>query len=122
MHVYDSVTKTMSIVMKGAEPIEIRQTEVSIVDMSLDMTAESDFFDEDLISRIAALLGIPMSKIRVVEAIGENDVDRRRRDTAPGETIIRIEIGENPKAVINESPRTVVSEDDDTVSSNSETG
>ena len=40
---------------------------------------EDDFFEENIVRNLAALLGIPMNKVRVVEIISAGGKRRRRR-------------------------------------------
>ena len=119
-------SRTLSVTVKG-EPLEIRQTEVSVLELGVEMSAESDFFDEDLIVRLAAALNVPLSNIRVVEVINENDVRRRRRNVADHLTMLAVEIGAAPTAVLNDttsysSTSSSSDDDDNSMGSSTETG
>ena len=132
MHLYDQTTRTMSLTVKGPAPIEIRQTEVAMLEVGVEMVSETNFFDEDLIVRLSQALGIPLSNIRIVQAVSENDRRRRRRsivntiitDATGSEelTYLSVEIGENPAPRREPDVFTVSTENEVTLSSDTETG
>ena len=62
-----SLLYTMSQVVKGPTPVEIRTAPVVQVAVDLDVSLD-DFFDpDDLISRLAFVLKIDPSTIRIVK-------------------------------------------------------
>lgn len=65
--------------------------EVVIVSISLPPMTIDDFFGPNVVSNIAAFLGVPANKIRIVDIVRETG-NRRRR--AEGGTTLNIEIGE----------------------------
>ena len=77
----------------------VKQTEVTMLEIEVESTSQDEsFFNGDLILRLAARLNISLSDIRVVEAINENDIDRRKRSTS-GKIKLNIEIGRSPNKI-----------------------
>ena len=56
-----------------------------------------DFFEENLVQNLAALLGIDKSRIRVMNVISA-DSSRRRRST--DDMVVEVEIGDPPATTI----------------------
>ena len=52
-----------------------------------------DFFKEQIVSNLAALLGIDVSRIRFVDVVKSEDgtLKRKRRDTTPEVTFIEVQ-------------------------------
>ena len=106
VHVYDEHSRTMTITVKGPQNVVIAQTEVAMIQIGMDMMTEDEFFEAELVTRLAELLGVPLANVRVVEAINENLVrDRRASDSSNsnsgsqsgnGKLVVYIEIGEQP--------------------------
>ena len=71
-HIYDELTRTMTITAKGPTSVDIRQTEVAMVQVGEDMMTENEFFGVDLVSLYAELLGMWRANIPVVDVITEN--------------------------------------------------
>ena len=96
---YDRGLKRLYILIRGDSRYEIRTTPVIQVSLSLSVANANDFFDsERLAQNIAFILGIPESKIRVVEVVRET---LRRKRQAEGSVEVSIEIGDEP--AINET-------------------
>ena len=121
LHVYDLVTKILSLKMKGSEPVIIRQTEVSMLSIEVGVEMGGDFFaEEDLLLKLAAHYNIPLSSIRIVQAVNENDV-RKRRDGSSTMTI-SLEFGDSPKKKVVQKPSQVTYDDGTSSSENSDKG
>ena len=119
VHVYDLTTRTLSLKIRYSEPIVIRQTEVSMLSIEVGVEMSDDFFAEDLILKLAAQFNIPLANIRIVQAVNENDV-RKRRDGAELLTV-DLEFGDSPskKVSLDNLPVSTGRDNDD---SNSEKG
>ena len=100
----------------------IKQTEVTMLEVEVESVAMDDsFFNGDLILRLAARLNIPLSDIRVVEAVNENDFDRRKRSTG-GKVKLAIEIGQSPNKVSKFVPAPFTDTTSDTSTTSDEKG
>lgn len=64
--------------------------EVVVVSLTMPPMTIDDFFGENIVNNLAIFLGVPASKIRIVDVVRETS--KRKRDTAG--TSIQIEIGE----------------------------
>lgn len=64
--------------------------EVVLVSLTLPPMTIDDFFGEKVVENLAAFLGIPPEKIRIVDVISEA-TNRRKRDVSG--TTIQFEIG-----------------------------
>ena len=101
---YNRTSKKLFIVVRGSDPITIRTTPVVQVSLTVSVTVD-DFFEENLVSNLAFLLDIPMSKIRIVSVISESSRRKRATDSTP--TMIEIEIGDPPESeVVDAQPET----------------
>ena len=97
LNFYHAAKKTLKLYVKGGMDHMIKQTEVTMLEVEVDSVSMDDsFFNGDLILRLAARLNIPLSDIRVVEAVNENDFDRRKRSTTGEKVKLAIEIGQSP--------------------------
>ena len=97
---YDSTTKRLYIRIGCGRTVRIYTVPRIVLNFDLTVTVDS-FFDESmLIGNIAALLGIPENKIRMVEVTSEAGAGRRRRkrDSPDGTVLLFfvIEISEVP--------------------------
>ena len=92
---YDRDEKKLYITIKGSSPIEIRTQPVIQVSLELSVSP-TDFFDPDrLVENLAFLLGIPSTKIRIVNVIRET-ISRRKRQTGSDTVTVDFEIGNTP--------------------------
>lgn len=57
-----------------------------------------EFFNENLLENLIALLGIDRSKIRIVDVVSESSSRRRRKRSSSGVYQVSIEIGDPPLA------------------------
>ena len=94
---YDRDTMQLYIVIRGNETVKsfrIKTRPVIMLSLTLSVTVD-EFFDEDnLVRNIALLLGIPNNKIRIVNVVRETQ-NRRKRQTMATQTI-DFEIGNQP--------------------------
>ena len=68
MNIFDRVTSKLSVVSLGPTPVVVSQTPSVVLSMGLIINDVQDVFnDEDVLYNIAAILGIPPSKIRIVK-------------------------------------------------------
>ena len=121
LNVYSSHARTLSLTIKGHVTVEIKETEVALIELEVGSVNEFDFFDDDLILHLALILGIPSSNIRIVEAVSENS--RRRRDVSTqyqrynhtdANMIYLIEIGQNPPMMLEKKETTFSTMNDKT--------
>jgi hypothetical protein len=85
------------VVKGGTNTIHLKRADVIVVAMGFPAIKMEDFFKDDLIvNNIAALLGIPIEKIRVLDVVSESSVVRRRRSTEEGGITVTFEIGDEP--------------------------
>ena len=76
------------VVLRGPGVVEVRQQPVVVLKMGF--VAEADFFESDVLNRLADLLEISPSQLRVVSVVREaSRRRRRRRETAQTE----VEVG-----------------------------
>ena len=91
---YDRDTKQLYITMKGSYMYRIVTRPVIMLSLTLQVTVE-EFFDEDnLVRNLALLLGIPNNKIRIVNVVRETQSRRKRQGTQT--QTIDFEIGNQP--------------------------
>lgn len=94
---YDRDTMQLYIVIRGNQTVKsfkIRTRPVIMLSLTLSVTVD-EFFDEDnLVQNIALLLGIPNSKIRIVTVVRETQ-KRRKRQAMEMQTI-NFEISNQP--------------------------
>lgn len=82
-------------IVKGSiVAITLKRSEVIIVAFGLPGMSEDEVFGSNIVSNLAALLNIPLDKIRIVQIVASSGT-RKRRST--GVTLI-LEIGEEPTA------------------------
>ena len=98
---YDRSTKTLSITLTGASPIEIHTSPLIQISMFLAPITVDEFFGENLRTNLAALLNIDKRRIRVVNVIAE-DSRRRKRATDNGGIQVNFEIGTLPSTTVEE--------------------
>ena len=92
---FDRDTKTLWVLVKGPEPIEIRTTAVVMVSFGVPAVNLRDFYENgNLVKNLAALLNVDPSQIRVVKVIREGT--QRRRLLAAGQSGVDMEIGPQP--------------------------
>lgn len=68
--------------------VDVIIKEVVMVSLSMPPMTIDDFFGENIVNNLAAFLGVPANKIRIVNVIRETS---RKRET--GGTTVEIEIG-----------------------------
>ncbi|XP_038045747.1 fibrocystin-L-like [Patiria miniata] len=116
---FDHDTKTLWVLVRGPEPVEIRTTAVVMVSFGVPAVSVDDFYENgNLVNNLAALLNLDPSQIRVVEVVREGS--RRRRRLAQGESGVSLEIGPQPRQEIEPPGEEVSTEAPTTVSPGSE--
>ena len=98
---YDRSTKTLSITLTGASPVEIHTSPLIQISMFLAPITVDEFFGENLRTNLATLLNIDRRRIRVVNVIAE-DSHRRKRATDNGGIQVNFEIGTLPSTTVEE--------------------
>ena len=95
-NLYTHETRTLSVVVRGPVPIDIKENEVSMIELGVSESVESSYYDNNLIVHLAKTLGIPLSHIRVVHAVSEKS--RKKRDVSQSDDtiIVLIEVGNYP--------------------------
>ena len=86
------------ILIRGSDMIRVTRSKVVIVSFSLPFMSPEEFFDEEnIVTAIAAILDIPLTKLRIVTVVREQPSTggRRKRETGSG-TTVQIEIGDPP--------------------------
>ena len=94
---YDRDTQQLYIVIRGNETVKsfkIRTRPVIMLSLTLSVSVDEFFDEENLVRNIALLLGIPNSKIRIVSVVRETQ-KRRKRQAMETQTI-DFEIGNQP--------------------------
>ena len=94
---YDRDTKQLYIVIRGNETVKsfrIKTRPVIMLSLTLQVTIDQFFSEENLVNNIALLLGIPNNKIRIVNVVRETQTRRKRQSTAT--QTIDFEIGNQP--------------------------
>ena len=122
MNIYDPEAKSLIFTVMGSSPHVVKQTEVRMIELEVDETVimSESFYEEDLILNLANRLNIPLSDIRIVEAVNENDVQRAKRSMT-GTVKIEIEIGRSPSKT-NEFVPKPYTEDTSETSTDTEKG
>ncbi|XP_048575327.1 fibrocystin-L-like isoform X2 [Nematostella vectensis] len=83
--------KMLHFLLKGKEFVEIQTTPVIQLSLSLKAVSVDDFFKENLVNNLAALLDIDKSMIQVMDVVSAS---KRRRRRATGETTFIIVISD----------------------------
>lgn len=91
----DRNARLLYFVLKGSEDVILKRANVVLVSFGLPAMSEDDFYNTNLIENLAAMLNIPLNRVRVVEIISESSTGRRKRRNADSTTVI-LEIGEDP--------------------------
>ena len=94
----DRVEKLLYFNVKGDEKIILKRANVIIVQLWLPDIKLEDFYSEFIVRNIAALLGVPANKVRILKAISGDSGDSgdRRKRQAEGGMELQIEIGDEP--------------------------
>ncbi|XP_033119895.1 fibrocystin-L-like [Anneissia japonica] len=93
---FDRDWKILWVLLRGSKPLDIITSPVVMVTVGVAPVDVDDFYEENLVSNLASLLGIDDSQIRVVDVVREGG--RRRRST---EIEVEIEIGDTPSITSN---------------------
>ena len=91
---YDRETRKLYITIKGNYTYRIKTRPVIMLSLTLQVTVEEFFDEENLVRNLALLLGIPNNKIRIVNVVRETQ-NRRKRQAEQMQTI-DCEIGNQP--------------------------
>ena len=91
---YDRDTKQLYITIKGNYTYRIKTRPVIMLSLTLQVSLEEFFDEENLVRNLALLLGIPNNKIRIVNVVRETQNRRKRQDSQM--QTIDFEIGNQP--------------------------
>lgn len=81
--------------MKGSVPVEIRTPPVIQISLNVAVTVE-EFFLSNLISNLAFVLKIDVSRIRVVNIVAENSAVKRDTLSDGASNTVTLEFGDPP--------------------------
>ncbi|XP_066933159.1 fibrocystin-L-like [Clytia hemisphaerica] len=98
---FDTQSMLLHMVIKGKGEFIIKTQNVILVNFafSQESLTEDEFFGENIVNNLAAFLGIPNEKIRVMEIVSASS-ERKRRTTEDSQlTTITLEIGDSPSFV-----------------------
>ncbi|XP_033759141.1 fibrocystin-L-like [Pecten maximus] len=98
---YDWDKQQLYVLIRGSDPVEIKMDKLILVSLTLPPMTVNQFFLENLIGNVAALLNINKDKIKVVRVVSEASKRRKKRETQPD--IITFAIGNEPAASISNS-------------------
>jgi hypothetical protein len=101
---YNRVEKKLYIIIRGREPVRIVTTSVIQLGIDLPPVTVTEFFEVNLITNLALLLGIPTNRIRIVNVVSEGGTRKRQTET----TRVEIEIGDAPSDTITTDDGTTV--------------
>ena len=101
---YDRSSLTMYFVVKGDAKIKLETTMVIQLRFDLASITVDTFFEENIVSNIALLLGIPESKIRITNIVGIPRITRRQIQSLATNVTLEIEIGDPPQNMTNVPP------------------
>ncbi|CAL4062252.1 unnamed protein product, partial [Meganyctiphanes norvegica] len=90
--------KLLHFVVKGGQVIDVKTTPAIVVSTGL-VIEEGNFFDEDVVKKLALLLGVPLENIRVVNVIREDSQLRVTNEYVE----LEIEIASSPSNNLNAS-------------------
>ena len=96
---YNRDLQMLYIMVRGAEPVDIRTAPVVMVTFGVPASHLDDFYEEDLVNNLVGYLDIDESQIRIVDVIAE-DSARRRRAAGEDEFEVAFEIGNGPSMTI----------------------
>ena len=104
LNIYNQDMKTLSVALKSSRPLVIQQSAVIMVQLGFNSVDIDSFFEENLVLNIATVLNLKPSQIRVVNAVNEDTLSRKKRDInmhrarATEEIIVFVvEIGDPPR-------------------------
>lgn len=110
---YDRDTRQLYIIIKGNYTYKIRTRPVIMLSLTLQVSLEEFFDEENLVRNLALLLGIPNNKIRIVNVVRETQNRRKRQDSEM--QTIDFEIGNQPgEEVVTATPGNVTEEVNET--------
>ncbi len=96
----DAKTYMVWVLIDGPQTVNIFQRPVIFVSFSMPALTEAEFFDDaNIVNNLAQFLGIPKSRIKVVNIVNANTGSSRRR-RANDEVTIDIEISPEPSGVV----------------------
>ena len=104
LNIYNQETKTLSVAVKSDNPIVVQQSAVILVQLGFYSVDIDSFFEENLVLNIAMVLNLDPSQIRVVNAVNEDTLTRRKRSlnvrkprAVSDQVIYDVEIGDPPQ-------------------------
>ena len=93
---FDTNTGLLYLIVGGSKPYNVTMKPIILLGMGVSVSVD-DFYGKDVVSALATLLGVSQDRVRVVDAVNENDARRRKR--SPGDNIrIQLEISQLPGA------------------------
>ncbi|KAM3595703.1 uncharacterized protein V6R79_001361 [Siganus canaliculatus] len=110
---FDQDFKMLKVVVRGSEPVEIRTAPVLFVSFELPTMTEDEFFGENLVRNLAALLKVPPNMIRITKIVREDGSARRRKRS----TGLKVEV-EIRKPPVQETTNSTENEEDFTLLKN----
>ncbi|XP_052830942.1 fibrocystin-L [Octopus bimaculoides] len=91
---FDRWEQKVYVIVEGGKPVDIRVNPIVVVTFSFGGVSESEFFGENLVRNLALFLGIPASKVRIVDIVKEGAARRKKR--AVSGVKVTTEIGDQP--------------------------
>ncbi|XP_021354873.1 fibrocystin-L-like isoform X2 [Mizuhopecten yessoensis] len=108
---YDTEWQLQYIVLCGSTRIDIKTRDAIMIGLSVLTT--DDFFGEEIVSNLATFLGVPESKVRILD-VQKAGSSRGKRSTT-GTTSYNIEIADSPCSNINCTGETLTLTNDELV-------
>ena len=90
----DREAKLLYIIIRGDTPVDVRTAPTLFIAFGMPAVSTDEFFGANIVNNLAAFLGIPKEKIRIVKIISESGSGRRRRRATGG--TVQIEISSPP--------------------------
>ncbi|CAL8088348.1 unnamed protein product [Calicophoron daubneyi] len=92
---YDETKEMLYVILKGSSVIEIRQVQVVKVSFQLPSMSVDQFFSSNVVQNLAQYLGVPASRIRIVNVVSETSSSSRSK-RATNTTTVNLVIEEPP--------------------------
>ena len=98
---FDPQTGNLHLLLKGPGVVNIKTQPVVVLKLGMTVPIEN-FFEENVISNIAGLLGISPENIRITEVVREGSVGKRKRSTDIIKEV-KFEIAPKPADIFDEN-------------------
>ncbi|XP_052245987.1 fibrocystin-L-like isoform X3 [Dreissena polymorpha] len=102
----DRDARLQYFVLKGNAEIQLSKANVVIVSFGLPAMTVEEFFGANIVENLAAMLNIPLEKVRVVSIVSSAGSGRKRRSTST--LAVVLEIGDEPPASATDNTEPVV--------------